>query len=233
MNKALVITGGSKGIGLATSKLFYKSDYKIINLSRSQSNLDSVHNIKVDLSQKNWEKEISEDLLSSCKGMDQISLVHNACLMTGDNVESIAADSLRNILEINLISPVILNTLLIPLMNKGSSVIYVASTLGTKAVAQMTSYVTSKHAMVGLMKSTTQDLVGRFIHSACVCPGFTNTEMLRDYVGGSEEVLAGMAEGLSEKRLIEPIEIANTILFCAQNSVVNGTILHANLGAIE
>jgi len=57
--------------------------------------------------------------------------------------------------------------------------------------------------------------------------------MLRDYVGGSEEVLAGMAEGLSEKRLIEPIEIANTILFCAQNSVVNGTILHANLGAIE
>jgi len=233
MNKALVITGGSKGIGFATSKLFYESDYKIINLSRTQSSLDFVHNIKVDLSQKNWEKKIAEDLLSSCQGLDQITLVHNACLMVGDNVESIEADSFRNILEINLIAPVILNSLLIPLMKKGSSVIYVASTLGTKAVAQMTSYVTSKHAMVGLMKSTTQDLAGRFIHSACVCPGFTNTEMLRNYVGGSEEVLAGMAEGLSEGRLIEPSEIANTILFCSQNSVVNGTILHANLGAIE
>ena len=233
MNKALVITGGSRGIGLATSKLFYKSDYKIINLSRSQSSLDSVQNIKVDLSQKNWEKEISEDLLSSCKGMNQISLVHNACLMTGDNVESIEANSFRNILEINLISPVILNTLLIPLMNKGSSIVYVGSSLATKAVPQMTSYVTSKHAMVGLMKSTTKDLDGKFIHSACVCPGSTNTEMLRDYVGGSEEALAGMAQDTSEKRLIEPREIASAILFCAQNPVVNGTILHTNLGAIE
>ena len=60
MNKALVITGGSKGIGFATSKLFYESDYKIINLSRTQSSLDFVHNIKVDLSQKNWESVYEE-----------------------------------------------------------------------------------------------------------------------------------------------------------------------------
>jgi NAD(P)-dependent dehydrogenase (short-subunit alcohol dehydrogenase family) len=153
--------------------------------------------------------------------------------MTGDNIESIEADSFRNILEINLISPVILNTLLIPLMNKGSSIVYVGSSLATKAVAQMTSYVTTKHAMVGLMKSTTKDLDGKFIHSACVCPGSTNTEMLRDYVGGSEEALAGLAQDTSEKRLIEPSEIASAILFCAQNPVVNGTILHTNLGAIE
>jgi len=233
MNKALVITGGSRGIGLATSNLFSESGYKIINLSRSKSNLDMAHNINVDLSTKGWEKEISKNLVLLCQDMDQISLIHNACLMTGDNIESIEADSFRNILEINLISPVILNTLLIPLMNKGSSIVYVGSSLATKAVAQMTSYVTTKHAMVGLMKSTTKDLDGKFIHSACVCPGSTNTEMLRDYVGGSEEALAGLAQDTSEKRLIEPSEIASAILFCAQNPVVNGTILHTNLGAIE
>jgi NAD(P)-dependent dehydrogenase (short-subunit alcohol dehydrogenase family) len=51
--------------------------------------------------------------------------------------------------------------------------------------------------------------------------------------GGSKEALAGMAQDTSEKRLIEPREIASAILFCAQNPVVNGTILHTNLGAIE
>ena len=57
--------------------------------------------------------------------------------------------------------------------------------------------------------------------------------MLLEYVGGDESALKPMAETLSEQRLIEPVEIARTILFCAQNSVVNGSVIHANLGILE
>ena len=42
------------------------------------------------------------------------------------------------------------------------------------------SYVVSKHALVGMMRATCQDLAGREIHTACICPGFTDTEMFRD-----------------------------------------------------
>ena len=69
------------------------------------------------------------------------------------------------------------------------SIIYIGSTLSEKGVANSCSYVTSKHAVVGLMRSTTQDLVGKGIHTACICPGFTDTEMLKNHVGGSKEIL--------------------------------------------
>ena len=153
--------------------------------------------------------------------------------MQSDNVENIDADNLREVLEVNLVGPSILNKIVIPYMNKGSSILYVGSTLSEKAVPQMSSYVTTKHGMVGLMRSTCQDLFGRFIHTACICPGATETEMLVEYVQGNKDALIMMAQTLSENRLIAPKEIARTLLFCAQNSVINGSIIHANLGIQE
>ena len=84
-----------------------------------------------------------------------------------------------------------------------------------------------------MMKSTCQDLFGRFIHTACICPGATKTEMLQEYVQGSTEALEMMASTLSENRLILPEEIAASLLFCAQNSVIIGSVIHAKLGIIS
>jgi len=88
-------------------------------------------------------------------------------------------------------------------------------------------------AVAGLMRATCQDLAGTGIHTACLCPGFTDTAMLRAHVGGSDETLAAIAAGISFNRLIEPGEIARALLFCAENPVVNGSLIHANLGQIQ
>ena len=118
-------------------------------------------------------------------------------------------------------------------MNAGSSIVYVGSTLSEKAVPNSYSYVVTKHAMIGMMRATCQDLAGAGIHTACVCPGFTNTEMLRAHVGDSQDVLNSIAAGSTFGRLIEPEEIARTICFAADNPVINGAIIHANLGQLE
>ena len=131
--------------------------------------------------------------------------------MQSDNVENIDLDNLREVLEVNLVGPSILNKMIIPYMNKGSSILYVGSTLSEKAVPQMSSYVMTKHGMIGLMRSTCQDLFGRFIHTSCICPGATETEMLVEYVQGNKEALTMMAQTLSENRLILPEEIARTM----------------------
>ena len=98
-------------------------------------------------------------------------------------------------------------------MKKGSSILYVGSTLSEKAVPQMSSYVISKHAMIGLMRSTCQDLFGRFIHTACICPGATETEMLVEYVQGNQDALKAMASTLSENRLISSEENSRNFIF--------------------
>jgi NAD(P)-dependent dehydrogenase (short-subunit alcohol dehydrogenase family) len=154
-------------------------------------------------------------------------------MMQSDNVENIDINNLRDIYEVNLVAPAILNKIIIPYMKNGSSILYVGSTLSEKAVPQMSSYVTSKHGMIGLMRSTCQDLFGRYIHTACICPGATETEMLQEYVQGNQEALDMMAQTLSENRLISSEEIAKTLFFCAKNSVINGSVIHANLGIIS
>lgn len=233
MNKFLIITGGSSGIGYAAALLFQKENYKVINLSRSKIPLNEAIHVSVDLSTSSWYEEIDSVLKDLLDNADQISLIHNASKMQSDNVEDFNLIELRDVIEVNLVAPAILNKMIIPYMKKGSSIIYVGSTLSEKAVPQMSSYVTTKHGMIGLMRSTCQDLFGRFIHTACVCPGATETEMLQEYVQGNTEALEMMAGTLSENRLITPEEIAATLLFCSQNSVINGSVIHANLGILS
>lgn len=233
MKKFLIITGGSSGIGFAAAKLFQENGFNIINISRSKINLDDAVHIEVDLSRSNWQESLESIFQETLSSADQICLVHNASKMQSDNVESTDPDSLREVLEVNLVGPSILNKITIPYMKKGSSILYVGSTLSEKAVPQMSSYVMTKHGMIGLMRSTCQDLFGRFIHTACICPGATETEMLVEYVQGNQEALKIMASTLSENRLISSEEIASTIFFCANNSVINGSVIHANLGIQE
>ena len=163
----------------------------------------------------------------------EISLVHNAGRMVNDSARDADTKILAGMLRLNVIAPHILNRCLITKMRPGSSIIYVGSTLSEKAVANTFSYVTSKHAMVGMMRATCQDLTGTGIHTTCICPGFTNTEMLRAHAGDNQEILNNIAGLSSFGRLIEPGEIADAIFFAAKNPVINGAVIHANLGQIE
>jgi NAD(P)-dependent dehydrogenase (short-subunit alcohol dehydrogenase family) len=85
--------------------------------------------------------------------------------------------------------------------------------------------------MIGMMRATCQDLAGREIHTACICPGFTDTEMLREHV--PEDALSSVAAMSAYSRLVNPDEIADTLHWAATNPVINGSVIHANLGQIE
>lgn len=231
--KTLVITGGSKGIGLATARLFAAEGYRVVNISRSPIPLAGAVQLGIDIAQTDWAARHGEAVRAAVAGSATIALVHNAGLLTKDSVASVEAAALHRALQVNVVACVQLDQLLLPLMGAGSSIVYVGSTLGEKAVAGSCAYVVSKHAQIGLMRATCQDLAGRGIHTACVCPGFTDTEMLRAHVGHASEVLEALAGGVTFGRLIEPEEIARTIRFCAQNAVINGAVIHANLGQLE
>ncbi len=229
--KNLVITGASSGIGQATAATFNAAGYNVINLSRRPCPEDGVSSIACDLSQADFCQTIAAQLEEQLGGAGETVLIHNAALLANDSVSTTDSDEFRRILEINLVAPNSLNQLLIPLMTKGSSILYVGSTLGEKAVPNSFSYVTSKHASIGMMRSTCQDLAGTGIHTACINPGFTDTEMLRDHVPA--DVMPQIAAMSAFERLIQPEEIAQTLLFAAQSPVLNGAAINANLGQVE
>ena len=231
--KLAVVTGGRTGIGKAAIEKFQSEDFTCINISRQPLDLKDVININIDLSRDGWSAQTEAALLPYLQQAKIISLVHNAGRHSSDTVDAIKESDLTVSLKVNVIAPALLNKIVIPFQKPGSSILYIGSTLSEKAVPGCASYVTAKHAVIGLMRSTCQDLAGKQIHTACVCPGFTDTDMLREHVGQSQEILDSIASISTYNRLITPPEIAETIYFCAANAVVNGTILHANLGQIE
>ena len=228
--KLAIVTGASAGIGLATAGRFLDHGYSVVNLSRRPCPLAAVTHIRCDLA-ANFADEIANALAPILEGADEIALIHNASRLASDTATETSSDALRTVLDINVVAINTLNRLVLPHMGQGSCVLFVGSTLSEKAVPGSFSYVISKHAQIGMMRACCQDLAGSGIHTACICPGFTDTEMLRDHVpADAMDAVRGMS---AFNRLIEPDEIADALLWAASSPVINGSVIHANLGQVE
>jgi NAD(P)-dependent dehydrogenase (short-subunit alcohol dehydrogenase family) len=232
MNTA-IITGASVGIGRATAEAFLADGYQVYNLSRRPCPVPGVMNLSCDLATTASIDLACKTLEAAIVSAQSVALVHNACQMLKDSVADCDSDALRRVLETNVVAINSLNQQLLPHLPRSSSVIYVGSTLSEKAVPGSFSYVVSKHAQLGMMRATCQDLMGSGLHTALVCPGFTDTEMLRTHLGDDPGVERLFAEMNSFGRLINPIEIAELIRWAHHNPVINGSVLHANLGQKE
>ena len=231
MTNTLIITGGSRGIGHAAIERFLKENWQVINVSRSTCELDGVTNIAIDLSSAEW--QATDTLLSALQSPKKICLIHNASRPDRNSIQTLSAEQMRENFELNVVAPLRLNQLILPLMNFGSSIIYVGTTLSEMAVPNTAPYTIAKHAQLGLMRSTCQDLDNTGIHTCCICPGMTDTAMLREYLKETPELFSQLKENFSFKRLVKPEEIAELMWFCSQNPVINGSVLHGNLGVIN
>lgn len=232
MTKLAIITGASNGIGFETAKLFLAQGWEVANISRTACKITGVHNLLVDLSVAEAVQGLQTELMKLVPTPIQIALIHNAMRYQHDTIHVWQVNEFQRQIEVTLTSPRFINMWLIPKMLPQSAIIYVGSTLSEKAVPNAASYSILKHAQVGMMRATCQDLSTTGIHTCCVCPGFTNTEMLRSHIGDSPQAIDTIKKRVGANRLIEPTEIAETIFFCANHAVINGSVLHANLGQI-
>lgn len=230
MRRGVVVTGGSRGIGLATAQLFLNLGHEVVSLSRSAPPVAGITHLAADITDLISVESAAEELAERAANWGQTVLIHNASVHRHDTIRSLSAHDLLEVLSANLAAPQALNQRLIPEMKPGSSIVYVGSTLAEKAVPGAASYVASKHGLIGLMRATCQDLAGSDVHTACICPGFTDTEMLRAHIGDAVEAITGM---VTAGRLLKPEEIADLIRVCADSPALNGAVLHANLGQIE
>jgi NAD(P)-dependent dehydrogenase (short-subunit alcohol dehydrogenase family) len=231
--KYAIITGASVGIGRATAETFLAGGYTVYNLSRRACPTAGVINLHCDLASSGSIEAACETLAAGMDNCESVALVHNASQMRKDSTRACASDSLRDVLETNVVAINGLNQRLLPLLPRGSSVLYVGSTLAEKAVPNSFSYVVSKHAQLGIMRASYQDLMGSGVHTALICPGFTDTEMLRTHIGNDPAAVNTIAAMNSYNRLIAPTEIAELIHWAHHNPVINGAVLHANLGQRE
>lgn len=229
MTKKLIITGASAGIGKSIAMLFHMHDWGIINLSRSSCDIPEVKNFRVDLTNNSWPISYQEQLVSEISDGDRICIIHNAGTLQFDSVSTLVPDQLQNMMQLNLYSPILLNQILLPKLTNDCSIIYMGSYLSENAIPNAASYIIVKHALVGLMRATCSDLAGSGIITCCICPGLVDTKMIAQI---SAAEMDSMLNQLAIPRLIKTEEIAELALFCANNPIVNGKVLHANMGFV-
>lgn len=230
MSRFAVITGSSAGIGRATAARFVDDGWIVHNLSRSPSGLKGVEDHAVDLSDLDALEAAADGLAAALPDDATVCLVHNAAIVPQGPIGQIDRAAFEHTLRLNVTAPALLTARLLPTMGRGSSVLYVGSTLSEQGVAGMAAYVTSKHALLGLMRATCQDLFGTGIHTALICPGFTDAGGTGPAHASSAEFRAFVADKVAFGRLVTPDEVAEVIRRTAEMPVLNGNVLHAHLG---
>ena len=182
MQKTAVITGGSKGIGLALVERFLQQGFMVISVSRSLGNLSSLqdqygHNLKVleaDLSQKQSVLATVQSVIQSFEKIDV--LINNAGVFLTGAIAEESDEDFELQMALNLNASYYLTKRLLPYIKKDGYVFNMCSTASEKAYANGASYCISKHALLGFSKVLRAELMSQGIAVSAVLPGPTLTD---------------------------------------------------------
>jgi len=181
MEKICVITGASSGIGTAFAKKFKEEGFRIVNLSRSKSEVAD-ENIKVDLSNPD---EISKALAYLIDKVDKIDvLINNAGVGLYESWEETKIEELRYIFEINYFAPVMITKTLLPLIEKTKgTIINVSSVAGKMHIPFMGGYCSTKFALNAFSYSLRAELKEKGVNVLNLIVGRISTGFSKNALG--------------------------------------------------
>lgn len=221
-NKTVIITGGAKGIGGASSRAFYREganvvilDTDILGQTLANELGDRALFIHCDVSK---EAAVQAAMAQSVATFGRIDvLVNNAGIQRYSTVTETTEEEWDLVMNVNLKSAFLCAKHAIPEMQKNGYgvVVNVASVQAFISQNKVAPYVTSKTAMLGLTRSIAVDY-GPQIRSVAICPGTIDTPMLRDAFQLSpdpELVYQECVDMHLVKRIGSPEEVAELILF--------------------
>src|SRR6266436_3080323 len=244
-NPAVLITGALTGIGRATAIAFAQEGARIIVSGRRE---EEGRKLETELRELGAEAEFirsdvrhEDDMRSlvdqTVKRFGRLdAAVNNAGTegrpgpVTEQSAESYAATFDTNVLG-TLLS--MKHELRVMLPQKSGSIINVSSTYGRAGAPGAALYVASKHAVEGLTKSVALEYAESGVRINVVAPGTTETGMLNRFTGTPENK-ANLISSVPMKRMAQPEEIAEAILFLASDkaSYITGASLAADGGKL-
>jgi len=225
MNKTVVITGGSKGIGLACAKLFYASgaNVAVLDISSDEAGITDARwlYIACDASDSEAVKNAMHAIHTKFGSIDY--LINNAGIQRYGNVTDTTEDQWDLVMNVNLKSQYLCAKHAIPYMQKQGAgvVINVSSVQAFVSQQNVAAYTTAKTALLGLTRSIAVDYAPH-IRCVAVCPGTIDTPMLRDALAQSPNPDAVMQECIDMHpagRIGTAQEVAEMIAFlCSEKA---------------
>lgn len=247
-NKVAVVTGAGSGIGEACAYGFASRKATVALLDRDRTRGEAVEAeirkrggaasfFAVDVSDSGEVEKVLHEVASGLGGVDV--LAHCAGIQSYGTVEATTEGDWRRTLSVDLDGAFYVSKHVIPEMKKrgGGSIVIMGSTQSLVAHRNSAAYVTSKHAVVGLVRSLAVDFAASSIRANCVLPGAIDTPMLRWGAARDadpEKVIEACHKLALLGRMGTPTEVANIIIFLSSDlaSYVTGTTIVVDGGQL-
>ncbi len=220
INKVVIVTGSSSGIGLAVAQLLAQRGAKVVLAARNIEKLEiiekelkekgaNVLTVKTDVSIEQDCRNLIEKTVSHFKTID--ILINNAGISMRALFKDVDLKVIRTLMEVNFFGTVYCTKYALPyLMKNKGFVIGVSSVAGFHGMPGRIGYSASKHAMHGFLSSLRIENLKTDLNVMLVIPGFTASNVRR-----SALVANGSLQGESprqEGKMMMPDEVAKAIL---------------------
>jgi 3-oxoacyl-[acyl-carrier protein] reductase len=237
MNK-VVVTGGSRGLGLAMVETLARAGYGVIAIARTESaelaslraaHKDAIHFQSADLAHIASLAGLAKTLRETHGAI--YGLVNNAGIGTAGVLSTLADAKIEALVRLNVTSPITLTKYLVRSMmtERAGRIVNVSSIVASTGYTGLSAYAATKAALVGFTHSLARELGSLGITVNAIAPGFVATEMTH---GLEPAQLEQIARRSALKRMATAADVANTVEFLMGEKAANitGTVLTVDAG---
>jgi len=231
-----VVTGGGSGIGAAIAKAMTEAGARVTLLGRNAERLRNKAQelgIESQVTDVTDRGQVATAFAAAAEQNGTVTILVNnagaAEAMPFGKMDDALWDSL---IAVNLTGVYNCTKAAIGAMAEAGSgrVVNIASTAALTGYAYVSAYCAAKHGVVGLTRALALEYARKGVTVNAVCPGYTNTEIIEKAIDkivaatgrSRDEALAEMVKVNPQRRLIEPEEVAATVMWICQQESITG-----------
>ena len=241
--KNVIITGGTRGIGreialtLARNGANIAFNYRNLN-SEVENLIEELKGYGVDVLTAKCDVSISDEVENFVKlakeKFSSIDVLVNSAGITKDGlIIRMKEEDFNDVINVNLNGTFNTTKAVSSIMvrQKYGKIINISSVVGIAGNAGQCNYAASKAGVIGFSKSVARELAGRNINVNVVAPGYINTDMTKVL---SEKVKEETIKSIPMKKVGEPKDVANLVLFLASNlsDYITGQVINVDGGMV-
>jgi len=238
----VVVTGGSRGIGLAIVQELAAANYRVIAIARKMSGELTAATGEAQARARGVIEFRAFDLadLGAIPGFVRAlraevgpfyGLVNNAGIGTGGILANMRDAEIERLVRLNTLSPMLLTKYAAKsmMLERSGRIVSVASIVATTGYSGLSVYSATKASLLGFTRSFAREVGQLGITVNAVAPGFIDTEMTQELNQGQRDKIAGRS---ALRRMAEPIDVARSVAFLMGDGARNitGTVLTVDAG---
>lgn len=238
----VIVTGGSRGLGLAMSRALASSGYRVIAVARSvspdltaaagQAAEDARGAIEFracDLTRLDLIAPLVRALRADFGPL--YGLVNNAGLGTSGILSNMRDQEIQRLIQLNTVSPIVLSKYILRSMmsQREGRIINIASIVAATGYSGLSVYSATKASLIGFTRSLAREVGQLGITVNALAPGFVDTEMTHELTDSQREKIARRS---ALHRMPEPIDVARSVEFLLGDGGRNitGTVITIDAG---